>query len=233
MAQQPGQPHQRQHERYGGPLAQQEGFGGQQPVGAQRPTGEFGQQQVGGQPGQTTAAGQFGQRGPLGQRMGQRFDQSIPSEIRTTIDDLDRVASVAEWTKARAAERGMPRVVRVCDDIEDIAHLEKKLIIRQSPFAQPIGQQAQQVIQQGLQELQQYVNEPEVEDAINKARRSVDSIDRGLASLRTMEGQQTQQTGQQTGQPAHPVPQGGQQYQPQGMERRHDSPAGQQYRTRY
>ncbi|ODR83392.1 hypothetical protein BG842_09750 [Haladaptatus sp. W1] len=153
--------------------------------------------------------GQFGQPWQaLGEQMEQRFDESFSSEVRTTIHDLDKTASVAEWVKMKAAQRGMPTVVRVADDIEDIAHLEKKLIIRESPFAHPIGQTSKQVLQQGLQELQQHISEPEVQDAVEKTRRSLESIDKGLMSLQTMDGQQ-QQGGQQFGQ------RGGQQSQPQ------------------
>lgn len=180
MAQQLQQPQHQQ--RYGGPMTQH-GQSGQQ----------FGQQHQ--------SQRQFGQE------MGRRFDEAFSSEVRTTIHDLDRAASVAEWVKTQAAQRGMPTVVRVCDDIQDIAHLEKKLVIRQSPFAQPIGQASQQVLQQGLQELQQHIDEPEVQDAVEKTRRSLDSIDKGLMSLQTMGGQQ--QVGQQFGR------QGGQRYQSQ------------------
>jgi len=158
---------------------------------------------------------QFGQQGgqQMGQRMGQRFDDSLPSEVRTTIHDLDRVASVAEWTKTRACQRGMANVVRACDDIQDIAHLQKKLILRESPFAEPIGQAAKQTLQQSLQQLQQHVDEPEVQDTVEKARRSVESIDKGLMSLQQMGGQQQggQQFGQQGGQQLGGRQMGGQQ----------------------
>ena len=158
--------------------------------------------------------GQFGQPWQaLGEQMEQRFDESFSSEVRTTIRDLDKTASVAEWVKMKAAERGRPTVVRVADDIEDIALLEKKLIIRESPFAHPIGQTSKQVLQQGLQELQQHINEPEVQDAVEQTRRSLESIDKGLMSLQTTNGQQQgrhqQQFGQQGGQHLS------QQYQPQ------------------
>ncbi|WP_327051705.1 hypothetical protein [Halomicrococcus gelatinilyticus] len=168
--------HQPQQQRYGGPVSQQSQFGQQ------------GGQQQGGQ--------------QIGQRMGQRFDDSLPSEVRTTIHDLDRVASVAEWTKTRACQRGMANVVRACDDIQDIAHLQKKLILRESPFAEPIGRAAKQTLQQSLQELQQHVQEPGVQDTVEKARRSVESIDKGLMSLQQKGGQQMggqQQGGRQMG----------------------------------
>ena len=209
------------------------------------------QQRYGGPVSQRGQQQQFGQQ--MGQQMGQRFDDSLSSEVRTTIHDLDRVASVAEWTKTRAAARGMSNVVRVCDDIQDIAHLEKKLILRQSPFAEPIGQASRQTIQQGLQELQQHVDEPEVRDTIEKARRSLESIDKGLMSLQTMDTQQggqqqvgqqpsqqfgqqpSQQFGQQGGQQRMPTQQAGQQYQPQQGGQQHQpqqgsqQQAGQQY----
>ncbi len=205
MAQQHHQPQQQQPQQ-------------QQPQ-QQQPQQQQPQQQ------QPQQQGQFGQPWQaLGEQMEQRFDESFSSEIRTTIRDLDKTASVAEWVKMRAAQRGLPTVVRVADDIEDIALLEKKLIIRESPFAQPIGQTSKQVLQQGLQELQQHINEPEVQDAVEKTRRSLESIDRGLTSLQTMGGQQ--QGGQQFGR------RGGQQHQPQQQSaQRYGRQPSQQYQS--
>ena len=150
-----------------------------------------------------TPLGQQAQQRPFARAIGGRFDESVPSEVRHAVEDLDRVGTVAEWAKGRASERGMPRVVRVCDDLEDIAHLQKKLIIRQSPFAPAIGQASMGVIQQGLQELQQHLSEPEVQETLQEAQQSLDSISKGISALQGYGQQQVgqQQTGQQqTGQ---------------------------------
>jgi hypothetical protein len=197
MAQQLQQPPQQQ--RYQQQPPQQQRYQQQPPQQQQQPQQQYQPQQQ----------GQFGQPWQaLGEQMEQRFDESFSSEVRTAIHDLDKTASVAEWVKMKAAQRGLPTVVRVANDIEDIALLEKKLIIRESPFAHPIGQTSKEVLQQGLQELQQHISEPEVQDAVQKTRRSLESIDKGLMSLQTMGGQQ-QQGGYQVGQ------RGGQQSQPQ------------------
>lgn len=140
--------------------------------------------------------------GPVSQRIGKRFDESVPTDIRATVEDLDRVASVAEWTKMQAAERGLPRVVRLCDDLEDVAQLENQLLIRQSPFARPLGQTSMQVIQDGLQDLQEFVDKPEVEETVENLENSVGSIDRALGALQTV----TQETVRQQDRPGSQYP---------------------------
>ena len=188
---------------------------------------------------QSQQQGMFGQPWQaMGEQMEQRFDETYPTEVRATLRDLDKTASVAEWVKMKAAQRGRPTVVRVADDIEDIALLEKKLIIRQSPFAQPVGQTSKQVLQQGLQELQQHISEPEVQEAVEKTRRSLESIDKGLMSLQTTGGQQQgrQQFGQQGGQQFggqqfghRGGQQSGQLYQQSGQQYQPQQPQTQQY----
>ncbi|WP_255151220.1 hypothetical protein [Halorarius halobius] len=125
----------------------------------------------------------------------QRFAESVPNEVVTLTNDLDRLATVSEWAKNRATERGMPRLARVCDDIQDIATLEKKLVIRQSPFAQPVGEASRQVIQNGIAELQQHLSQPEVQEALSEAQQSVGSIQNALSRLQSF-GTQGQQYGQ-------------------------------------
>jgi hypothetical protein len=97
--------------------------------------------------------------------------------------DLDRLETVCEWTKSRATERGRVRVAERADDLANIAHLEKKLMLRQSPFAEPIGQAVQQTIQQSIQELQQHASDPEVQETISQAQQSVTTVGQALSQL--------------------------------------------------
>jgi len=144
--------------------------------------------------------GQQLQATPFGGAVGQRFSESVPQEVQQAVRDLDRVETVVEWAKSKAVERGMTRVAQRCDDLAEIAHLEKQLILRQSPFAQPIGQATKQTIQQGVQELQAHVSQPEVQEALSQAQQSINSIDNALSRLQT--GGQQYAGGAQHGQQA-------------------------------
>jgi hypothetical protein len=136
-----------------------------------------------------TQFGQQLQQQPLGQAIGQRFQASVPQEVQAAVMDLERLETVCEWMKSRATERGRVRVAERADDIANIAHLEKKLLLRGSPFAEPIGRAVQETIQQGVQELQQHVSDPEVQEAISQAQQSLGSIEQALGRLQQF-GQQ-------------------------------------------
>ncbi|EFW92741.1 hypothetical protein ZOD2009_07724 [Haladaptatus paucihalophilus DX253] len=157
------------------------------------------------QPMQQQPMQQHRQAEQFGQQIRQRYEESVPSEVRLAVDDLEKVSTTAEWAKVKAVQRGLPRVANVCDDIQELAELQKKLIIRQSPVSHTIGQCSVQAIQEGLQELQQHTGEPEVQATIENAKQSLGTIEKGLSALQTtgthQSGQQVggQQSGQQTG----------------------------------
>jgi len=136
-----------------------------------------------------TPAGQGLQQSTLGQAVGQRFSDSVPQEVQQAVMDLDRFETIVEWAKSRAVERGRVRIAQRCDDLAELAHLQKNLILRGSPFAHPVGQATKQTIQQGIQELQAYVSQPEVQEALAEAQQSTASIDNALARLQSW-GQQ-------------------------------------------
>lgn len=169
-----------------------------------------------------TEVGQNMQQSQIGQMVGQRFRESVPPEVQQAVMDLDQFETVLEWAKSKATERGRSRVAQRCDDLVEIAHLEKKLIIRQSPFAQPIGQATQQTIQHAVQELQQHASEPEVQDALTQAQQTLATINQAVGRLQ--EWSQQGQTGQQAGQQ-----QFGQQQPDQGMQMQSPGATGQQY----
>jgi len=170
-----------------------------------------------------TLAGQQLQGSQFGQAIGGRFQESVPQEVQQAVMDLDRFETVVEWAKSRAVERGRPRVAQRCDDLAEIAHLEKQLILRGSPFAEPIGQATKGTIQQGVQELQAEASQPEVQEALAQAQQSVGAIDNALSRLQTF-GQQyggggspQQQAMQQSSGQGQQVPMGqGQQHQGPG-----------------
>jgi hypothetical protein len=133
-----------------------------------------------------TATGQ-----QFGQQIGGRFDDSVPQQVHQLVQRLDRLESVSSWAKSRACERGMSNVAKVCEDFEDIAHLEKALVIRQSPFARSIGESVKATLQNGLQHLQQAGSQPEVQDTISEAQQTLSVIDNALMQLPSSDVQAT------------------------------------------
>ncbi|WP_435345865.1 hypothetical protein [Haloarchaeobius sp. HRN-SO-5] len=155
-----------------------------------------------------TQMGQQFQGSQVGQFMGRRFQETVPHEVQQAVSDLEKFETLMEWAKSRAVQRGRPRVAARCDDLAQIAHLEKGLILRESPFAEPIGHATRQTIQQGIQELQQRASEPEVQEALQQGQQTAQAISNALGRLQSF-GQQGMQ--QQVQQPVQQ--QGTQQYQ--------------------
>ncbi|WP_254521918.1 hypothetical protein [Natrinema caseinilyticum] len=169
-----------------------------QPQGQQ--TGYQAQTQTG-QAAQQTQPGQFAAgvlQSEAGQFIGQQYQQSVPQEIQQAVDDLDRLENVCEWLVIRAAERGMIPLAERSKDIANIAHLEKKLLLRQSPFAEPI----RGAIQQTIQEFQQYAGEPEVQESLSHAQQALDTINTALERIQTAGQQVGQQPTRQAQQPS-------------------------------
>jgi len=146
-----------------------------------------------------TEMGQQLQQRPVAQMVGQQFQQSVPQEVQQAVQDLDQLETVCEWLKARATERGRPRIAARADDLATVAHLQKSLLLRESPFAEPIGQAVQQTIQGSVQELQQHANDPEVQEALGQAQQTLSTISQAISQFQQF-GQQGMSQQGSTGQ---------------------------------
>lgn len=109
------------------------------------------------------------------QRAAQPYVQAVSPQVNDAVNTLDRVETIAEVTKTRAAQQGLPNVGQIADDLKNIAELQKDLIVRQSPLAGTIQQCAQQAIQQGIQQLQQY-QQPEVQELVTELQQSFQTV---------------------------------------------------------
>ena len=149
------------------------------------------------QPQAQTATGQGGQS--IG--VGGRFGESVPQEVRSAVLDLERVETLCEWLADRATERGAPQIAGRADDIAHLAHVQKRLLLRNSPFAGPVGRAIQQTVGSVLGEFQQRSADPEVQEAIGQIQQTVQSLDRALGGLQQPSAQgwygQSQSTGSQ------------------------------------
>jgi len=156
----------------GGAVPSQQGTAGSQPVGPQPVTGGATTGQLSGAAGQVSGVG-----GP----------QVSREELLQAVTTLHRFETVLEIARVRAIESGRPRIARVCGDLIAITEAEKKLVIRQSGFAEPIGEAVKQTIQQGVQQLQQATEIPEVQEALQEAQQSVNAIDRAKSLVQAQE----------------------------------------------
>lgn len=149
-----------------------------------------GQQSVGGAGGQFqgTGGGQFQQTGAQ-----QSFQQSAPPEIQEAVTSLDQFETVSEWAKTKALQRGIPQVAAKLDDLTEIASLQKKLFLRQSPYADAVSQATSQSIQRSVQDLQAYASEIGVQDVITEAQYLTDTITQ--ASFQAQQWSQQAQQG--------------------------------------
>lgn len=155
----------------GYPAGQQ--FGGQQ-FGPQQPSGQgfyASQQGVGMQGPQ--------QQGSFGQSMG----ESIPGDIQQAVGDLHELEMIAQWTKVQAENRGDVHVARRCDDLVDLAHVQKRLILRQSPAADMFGQSVRTTIEQTVQELGQQQSTPGVGAVITRAQQALSTTSQALGRI--------------------------------------------------
>lgn len=158
---------------------------------------------------QLQAPQQAQQTGVQGKSIGQtirgRFDDSVPAAVQNAVLDLDRVETVCEWLDYQATHWGRPQLAGRAEDVSEIAHLQKQLLLRESPFAEPVGQAAQGVIQQAIAEFQSRATEPEAQDAVAQLQQTLESLGRILAGQQGTTAQSaaqqpmaTQQSGQQS-----------------------------------
>lgn len=111
------------------------------------------------------------------------FEESVPNEVAALASNLDRLETLTQWAADRAAERGRGNVARICNDLTDVARIQKELTVRQSPAARTVGRSASEVIQNAVTELQPFLDEPGVTQAVFEAQQAVSAINDALARL--------------------------------------------------
>lgn len=115
---------------------------------------------------------------------GVEFEDSMSSEVRAALHDLNKVKEIGEWCGNLCIDEGpqMAQCVRVCRDLSELADVSTKLITRNS-IAGPthintfIG-----AAEQGLQELRRHQSRHVVEMA-NVVQRAIDSSYKVLNSI--------------------------------------------------
>jgi hypothetical protein len=131
------------------------------------------------------------------QQVGRSVSQSLPPQAAQVVTDLDKIETIAEFTKTQAAQQGIPIVPQVADDIKNISELQKDLIVRQSPVAQALSQCVEQALQQSIQQLQQFQQQPEVQELVQEVQQTTPQLRQATQQLPQGGQQMAQQPGQQ------------------------------------
>jgi hypothetical protein len=184
--------------------------------------------------------GQTGQQADLLQQRGRNFENDLTGELRTALEDFEKVTDVTEWCVDQMIEKGpgMATCIRVCQDIGELADLNARLIARDSVYGLEAAMLFASVAEDGLQEIRRHQN-PHCQETAAVVNRAIDSTYRLLESfgepqlIQQVQQQlhRAQEQFQQGQQPAPAVQQGqqgrtGQQGQTGGMQQPQQ---GQQY----
>lgn len=146
--------------------------------GAQFGQGQQSFGQGGGQSSQQ-GIGQMGggqQGGQFSQVVGQSFSQVAPPTLVQTVVDLDRLETVAAYAHNTAMQQGNHQVALIADAIEEIARLQKELVVMANPLANELSRCSQQVIQTGISQLQPYTQTPEVQELVYEAQQTTQRV---------------------------------------------------------
>jgi hypothetical protein len=135
--------------------------------------------QTGAQTGRGQMTGQMGQReeqAQLVQQTGQNFEYDLTGELRTALEDFEKVADVTRWCIDQMIEEGpqMATCIRICQDIGDLAELNDRLIARDSIYGLEAAMLFASVAEDGLQEIQRHQN-PHCQETVSVINRALDS----------------------------------------------------------
>ncbi|UIP01403.1 hypothetical protein Hbl1158_15965 (plasmid) [Halobaculum sp. CBA1158] len=108
-------------------------------------------------------------------------------QIASVLQELERVLDRAN---GHALRNGNPRLARMTEDLGEMTETERKLILRESPYAESFRQAVVGSLQQAVQELrQQPTEDPTVQEVITRVQQAAEALQNGSVEI----GQQPQQ----------------------------------------
>jgi hypothetical protein len=110
----------------------------------------------------------------------QHAAQPNGQQIATALQELERTLDQAN---VYALEHGNSAVARITEDLETMTEAERKLILRQSPFAESFRSTVAQNLQQGIQELQQQPNDAALQEVIAKIQQAATALQNGSVQV--------------------------------------------------
>lgn len=122
--------------------------------------------------------------------------QAGGQQVATALQELERTL---EQANVYALENGNPIVARVTKDLEAMTEAERKLIHRESPFAESLRPAIVESLQQGIQELQRQPDDPAIQELITQVQQSATALQNGsfqapaVSTQAALQGQQAQQ----------------------------------------
>ncbi|MFC7068558.1 hypothetical protein [Halobaculum lipolyticum] len=117
---------------------------------------------------------------------GSMAGQADGQQVATALQELERTLDQAN---VYALENGRPLVARIAEDLSELTETERKLILRQSPFAESFRQSVSTSLQQAVQQLQQQPDDPAFQEVVGK-------IQQAIVALEQVSMQQPASTGQ-------------------------------------
>ena len=128
---------------------------------------------------------------------GGTFDQYVPQTVSQAVYQLEQLETDAEWAHGQAMQMGDRTAAKKLADIEDIVHLQKKLLLRESEMAQTVGQCTQQALYQCSQGLQGSQT-PGVQSVVQQTQQVAQRISQASqqATMGAQQGQQSHMGGQ-------------------------------------
>jgi hypothetical protein len=130
-----------------------------------------GQQPIAGQP----AA--VGHQATAGGRVGGKFEDHLPNEVLTVLQDFQRLESLSAWCAEQCLEMGgqMAQAANTCHDVLDFAHLGVQFMSRNPDRQYEVGEFILRYLQDARQKLAGYQSEP--------TQQLVEALDRAIASV--------------------------------------------------
>lgn len=123
-----------------------------------------------------------------GQQTQPSFEQALPRQVSSVIYSLELIETDAEWAETQAIQQADSFTALYLEDLSELVHVQKELLLRKSPQAGIVGQCTQQAFQQIAQRLQQS-QVPGVQQVAQEAQQ--------LAQTIPQVSQQVVQTGSQ------------------------------------
>ena len=124
------------------------------------------------------------------------FEQALPRQVSSVIYSLELIETDAEWAQTQAIQQADSFTALQLEDLSELAHMQKELLLRKSPQAEIVGHCTQQAFEQIAQRLQQS-GVPGVQQVSQEAQQLAQTIPQVSRQV-VQSGSQQQQFGGQS-----------------------------------
>lgn len=132
---------------------------------------------------------------PQVRQSGSMTGQPDGEQVAKALQDLERTLDQAN---VYALENGRPLVARIAEDLSELTETERKLILKQSPFAESFRQAVTTSLQQAVQQLQQQPDDPAFQEVVGRIQQAVVALENSSMQPPASAGQIPQGSQQQS-----------------------------------